>query len=135
MAATKEIRELTERIFSECNVALDESFAERVRQLGDTSCKAGIEAAITYLTEKTELSDAELQMLSGGSVPDHYKLRTFEDHIERLKRDGRFEPDGTEKSLRHDAFDSGMSTAIFYLLNAAKLDKVDLLSIIPSDDQ
>ncbi len=135
MAATREILELTERIFEESNVGLDESFAERVRQLGGTSCKAGIKAAITYLAEKSELSEGELQMLSGGGIPEHYKLRTFEDHIEQLKRDGHFEPDETEKSLSHDAFDSGLSTAIFYLLNAAKLEKVDLLSVVPSDSQ
>jgi hypothetical protein len=134
MAATKGILELTEKIFEESNVALDESFAERVRQLGDASCKAGIKAAITYLTEKSELSDAELQMLAGGSIPEHLKLRAFEDHIEQLKSDGQFETDETEKSLSHDAFDSGLSTAIYYLLKAAKLEKIDLLSVIPSDN-
>ena len=40
-----------------------------------------------------------------------------------------------ERGLSHDAFDSGLSTAIFYLLKAAKLDDVDLLSVIPSDNQ
>ena len=135
MAATREILELTERIFAESNAGLDESFAERTRQLGDASCKAGIEAAITYLSEKPELTEAELQMLSEGGIPEHYKLRTFDEHLEQLKRNGCFEPEEAEKRLSHDAFDSGLSTAIFYLLNAAKLDKVDVLSIIPSDSQ
>ena len=134
MAATRGILELAEKIFQESNVALDESFAERVRQLGDASCKAGIQAAITYLTEKSELSDAELQMLSGGSIPEHLKLRAFNNHIEQLKSNGQFKPDETEKSLSHDAFDSGLSTAIFYLLKAARLGDVDLLSVIPSDN-
>lgn len=85
MAATKEILGLTEKIFEEGNIALDKSFTDRVRQLGDASSKAGIETAITYLTEKSELSEAELQMLSAGDIPTHYKLGTFDRHIERLK--------------------------------------------------
>ncbi len=135
MAATREILELTERIFEESNVGLDESYVEQVRQLGDASCKAGIRAAITFLCEKSELSEVELQMLSGGDIPEHYKLRTFEDHIEQLKSDARIEPDGTEKPMCRDAFNSGLSAAIFYLLKTAKLDNVDLLSVIPSDSQ
>lgn len=132
MAATKEIRELAGRIFEESNLALDESFTDRVRQLGDAFCKAGIESAITYLSEKSQLSEAELQMLSGGDIPEHYKLRILEAHIEQLKRDAHIEPNEKEKSLCFDAFDSGLSAAIVYLLKAAKLEDVDLLSVIPS---
>ena len=46
MAATKESVELTDVIFEEAELALDESYTERVRRLGDSSCKAGIEATI-----------------------------------------------------------------------------------------
>ena len=84
MGATEKILELTEKIFDESNAGLDQSFTERVRQLGDSACKEGIEAAITYLSEKSELSEDELQMLSGGNIPEHYKLKSFEDHIEQF---------------------------------------------------
>ncbi len=135
MAATEKILELTEKIFDESNEALDQTYAERVRKLGDSACKAGIEAAITYLSEKSELSEDELQMLSGGNIPEHYKLRNLEDHIEQLRSEEGMELDEREKSLCCDAFNSGLATAIKYLLQAAKLEDADLLSLIPPADQ
>ena len=135
MAATKEILELTARILEESNVGLDESLAERIRQLGDASCKAGIEAAIEYLSEKSELSEAELKILSGGDTPEHHKLSSFADHLARLPRDAGIGPTEKEKSMCRDAFNAGVSTAILYLVKTAKLDDADLLSLIPSAGQ
>jgi len=63
MAATKEVLDLTERIFNEAHLALNDSYPDRVRQLGDSSCKAGIGAVIRFLSGKSELSDDELQTL------------------------------------------------------------------------
>lgn len=57
MAAAKGIIDLREEILDRAGLALDASFAERVRRLGDSSCRAGIEAAVTYLCEKSELSE------------------------------------------------------------------------------
>ena len=74
-------------------------------------------------------------MLSGGDIPEHSKLSSFEDHIARLRTETRVEPNGMEKSMCQGAFDSGSSTAISYLMKAAKLDNADLLSAIPSASQ
>jgi len=133
MAATQGIVELTEMIFDQIGLALDESYTERVRQLGDSTCKAGIEATIRYLSERPELSDAELQMLSAGNIPEHVKQRDFEAHIERLDRQTDLRPDEKDKRMCEDAFNSGLSAAIHYLLKAAHTQQVDLLSLIPSN--
>ncbi len=133
MAATKESVELTERIFAEGDLALDKSYSERVRRLGDASCKAGIEATIKYLSEKTELSDNELEMLSAGNIPDHIKLSDFEALIERLSQSTDPKLDESDKSMCEDAFASGLSAAIFCLLKAAHADQVDVLSLVPAN--
>ena len=133
MATTQEIVELTEMIFDQTGLALDASYTERVRQLGDSACKAGIEATINYLSERPELSDAELQALSAGNIPEHIKQRDFEAHIERLNRKTDPEPDEHDKKMCEDAFNSGLSAAIHYLLKAAHTRQVDLLSLIPSN--
>lgn len=133
MAATKEVLDLTERIFNEAGLALNESYPDRVRQLGDSSCKAGIEAAIRFLSAKSELSDDELQILSAGNLPDNIGRRDFEAHIEPLKE--RAEPalDSKDMVMCSDAFYSGISTALHYLLKNAKSRQVDLLSLVPSN--
>jgi hypothetical protein len=133
MAATQEIVELTEMIFDQTGLALDESYTERVRQLGDSACKAGIEATIKYLSGKSELPESELQMLSAGNIPEHLKQRDFETHIERLSRQANPKPDEKDKRMCEDAFGSGLSAAIHYLLKAAHAQQVDLLSLIPSN--
>ena len=133
MAATQEIVELTEMIFDQTSLALDASYTERVRQLGDSACKAGIEATIKYLSEISELSESELQMLSAGNIPEHHKQRDFEAHVERLSRQTDSEPDEKDKRMCEDAFNSGLSAAIHYLLKAAHTRQVDLLSLIPSN--
>jgi hypothetical protein len=132
MAATKEVLELTAKIFEESYVGLDESFTERVRHLGDASCKAGIQAVIEYLSGKSELSETELEMRSGGDIPEDHKLSSFEDHIEQLPRNAAIEPNEREKSVCQDAFDSRLAAGILYLMKAAKLDNAGLLSVIPS---
>ena len=99
MAAPQGIVELTEMIFDQTGLALDERFAERVRQLGDSACKAGIEATIKYLSERSELSESELQMLSAGNIPEHVKQRDFEAHIERLNRQTDLKPDERDRRM------------------------------------
>ena len=133
MAATKEVLDLTEQIFNETGLALNESYREHVRQLGDSSCKAGVEAAIRFLSEKSELSDDELQTLSAGNLPDSVGRRDFEAHIEPLKE--RAEPalDSKDMVMCSDAFYSGISAALHYLLKNAKSQQVDLLSLVPSN--
>ena len=133
MATTKESVELTEQIFEQAGLALDESYTERVRQLGDSACKAGIEATIRYLSEKSELSDDELQMLSTGNIPEHIRQRDFEALTERLSQTADPELNERDKSMCEDAFASGLSAAIHYLLKAAHTRDVDLLSLIPSN--
>jgi hypothetical protein len=133
MAATQEIVELTEMIFDQTGLALDESYSERVRQLGDSACKAGIEATIKYLSERSELSDAELQVLSAGNIPEHVKQGDFQAYIERLSRQTDPKLDEKDKRMCEGAFDSGLSAAIHHLLQAAHTQQVDLLSLIPSN--
>jgi hypothetical protein len=132
MAATKESVELTETIFDEAGLALDGSYGERVRQLGDSACKAGIEATIRYLSEKSELSDSELEMLSAGNIPEDLRQRDFDALIERLSQNADPKLDESEKSMCEDAFASGLSAAIHYLVKTAHTRDVDLLSLIPS---
>lgn len=132
MEATKESVELTERIFEQANLALDENYTERVRRFGDSSCKAGIEATIAYLSAKSELTDSELQMLAAGDLPEHIKKNRFEAYIEHLNQDVDFKLEEKDRKMCYDAFNSGLTAAIFYLLKAAKSRDVDLLSIIPS---
>ena len=129
MAATNDVRDLTEEVFEQAGLALDESFTDRVRQLGDSSCKAGIKATIAYLSAKSELSDSELQMLAAGDIPEHVKKTHFDAHIERLSRDVNPKPD---ENMCYDAFASGLSAAIFYLLNSARNRDIDLLAVLPS---
>ena len=133
MAATKEVLDLTERVFNEAGLALNESYPDRVRQLGDSSCKAGIEAAIRFLSEKSELSDDEMQTLSAGNLPDNVGRRDFEAHVQPLKE--RAEPalDSKDMVMCSDAFYSGISAALHYLLKNAKSQQVDLLSVVPSN--
>ena len=133
MAATKESVELTEQIFAEAGLALDDGYTERVRQLGDSACKAGIEATIRYLSEKSELSDIELEMLSAGNIPENLRQRDFEAHIKRLDESTHPKLDEKDKSMCEDAFASGLSAAIHYLLTTAHTQEVDLLSLIPSN--
>lgn len=132
MATTIGIADLTEQIFDRAGLALDASFAERVRRLGDSSCRAGIEAAVTYLCEKSELSEAELQMLSAGTIPDHIKQARFDAHIEGLKAGTHPRLTDNDRAMCRDAFDSGLSAAICHLLKTAKTQKADLLSVLPS---
>ena len=132
MAATQGIVELTEIIFDQAGLALDAGYTERVRQLGDSACKAGMEAAMKYLSERSELSESELQMLSAGNIPEHVKQRDFEAHIERLNRQTDPKPDEKDKRMCEDAFNSGLSAAIHYLLKTAQAEQVDLLSLVPS---
>ena len=133
MAATKESVELTQTIFDQAGIALDDSYTERVRQLGDSACKAGIEATIRYLSEKSELSDIELEMLSAGNIPEDLRQRDFEAHVQRVNETTDLKLDEKDKSMCEDAFASGLSTAIFHLLKAADTQDVDLLSLIPSN--
>ncbi|MHC4432412.1 MAG: hypothetical protein ACYTBS_11280 [Planctomycetota bacterium] len=134
MAATKEVLDLTDQIFNEAGLALNDSYPDRVRQLGDSSCKAGIEAAIRFLSEKSELSDDELQTLSAGNLPGNIGRGDFEAYIEPLEE--RAEPALNSKDMVmcSDAFYSGISAAIHYLLKNAKSQQVDLLSLVPSND-
>ena len=133
MVATKEVLDLTEQIFEKAGLALNRSRPERLRQLGDSSCKAGIEAVIRFLSKKSELSEDELLTLSAGSIPEHIKQRDFEAHVEQLKE--RTDPEQVEKDINlcSDAFGSGLSAAIHYLLTIARSQQVDLLSLIPSN--
>jgi hypothetical protein len=133
MAATKESVELTETIFDEAGLALDGSYTALVRQLGDSACKAGIEATIRYLSDRSELSDIELEMLSAGNIPEDIRKRDFEAHIGRLDQTAEPKLDEKDRSMCEDAFASGLSAAIHYLINAAHTDQVDLLSLVPSN--
>ena len=56
MAATGRILQLTDEIFEQNDLALDDSYTERVRQLGDSACKAGVEATIRYLSKISSVS-------------------------------------------------------------------------------
>lgn len=133
MAATEEVLDMAAQIFDQAGLALDESYVERVRQLGDASCKAGIEATIRYLSEKSELSDDEFEMLSAGNIPVHLRERDFEAHIKRLNETTDPELGEKDRGLCEDAFASGLSAAIFHLIKAADSRQVDLLSLIPSN--
>jgi len=133
MAATKEVLDLTEQIFEQASLALDKSYPDRVRQLGNSCCKAGIEAVIKFLSAKSELSDDELQTLSAGNLPEHIGHRDFKAHIEPLKERAEPELDSKEMVMCSDAFYSGISAAIHYLLTLAKSQQVDLLSLVPSN--
>ncbi len=133
MAATKESVGLTDKIFAEGELALDGSYNDRVRRLGDASCKAGIEATIRYLSEKSQLSDSELEMLATGNIPDHLKLRDFEALIERLDQSANPKLDESDKNMCEDAFASGLSAAIYHLLRAAHTQDVDVLSLVPAN--
>jgi len=135
MAATNEVRDLTEGVFEQAGLALDESFTDRVRQLGDSSCKAGIKATIAYLSAKSELSDSELQMLAAGDIPEHIKKTHFDAHIERLSRDVNPKPDEKDEKMCYDAFSSGLTAAIFYLLESARSRDIDLLAVVPSSGE
>ena len=132
MAATNEVRDLTEEVFEQAGLALADSYTERVRQLGDSSCKAGIKATITYLSAKSELSDAELQVLAAGDIPEHIKKNHFDVHIEKINQDTDPKLDEKDKKLCYDAFNSGLTAAIFYLLKSAKSRDIDLLAVVPS---
>ena len=129
MAGIKGIVELTETIFNESGMALDESFTEPVRRLGDSTFKAGIKAAISYLSGKSELLDEDIDKLSAGTIPEDYEQQHFEQHISGLNE----QLNEKDEDFCHEAFISGISTALLYLTKAAKLKDVDLLSIIPSD--
>jgi hypothetical protein len=131
MAATKESVELVDIIFEEANLALDERFTERIRLLGDSSCKAGIEATINYLSEKSRLTDIELEMLSAGNIPEPVRKRDFEAHIKQLNETTDPKLDEKDRGMCEDAFASGLSAAIYRLLKAAGSKDVDLLSLIP----
>jgi len=135
MAATKEVHELTEKIFDETYMALKDSFTERVRQLGDSACKAGIETAIMYLSEKPELFEEELEKLSVGKIPEDYEQEYFEKHIEQLNARANVKLNEKERALCYDAFDSGIGVALSYLVKTAKFKGVDLLSLIPILDK
>lgn len=130
MAVTRESVDLIEQIFEQTNLALDESYTERIRNLGDSSCKAGIEATIRYLSEKTEISDSELEMLSAGNIPFEIRKRDFEAHFEQLNKTTDPKPSEADKRFCEDAFDSGLSSAIYYLLKVSRSRDVDLLSIV-----
>jgi len=129
MAVNNEFLELTEKIFSETNIALAENFTERVRQLGDSTCKAGITAAVKYLSGKSELLKEELENLSVGKVPQDYEQKQFEKHIAQLNE----KLNENEMDLCREAFVSGISAALAYLVKVAHFKGVDLLSTIHSD--
>jgi len=130
MAATDEVLDLTEEVFEQAGLALDSSYAERVRGLGDSACKAGIKATIEYLSTKSELFDKELQMLASGDIPVHVKKNYFDEFIERLKQQADPKLDDRDEKMCYDAFNSGLTAAIFFLLSAARKQQVDLLSIV-----
>jgi len=132
MAATQESVELTEQIFEQAQLALDDGYNKRLRQLGDAACKAGIEATIRYLAGKSQLSQAELEMLSAGNIPDHIRLRDCEALIEKLSQTANPELSEDDKRMCREAFDSGLAAAIYHLLRTAHTQNVDLLSLIPS---
>jgi len=128
MVAANENPGLAEKIFNETNIKLAESFGERLRHLGDSSCKAGVETAIKYLYGKSELLEEELEKLSVGQVPEDYEQEHFEKHIARLNE----QLSENEMDFCYEAFVSGISVALSYMVKAAKLKDIDLPSVIPS---
>jgi len=131
MATTNEALDLTEEVFEKAELALDETYTERTRRLGDSSCKAGIEATINYLSEKSQLSDTEIEMLSAGNIPEPVRKRDFEAHIKQLNETTNPKLNGNDERMCEDAFASGLSAAIYYLLKAARTKDIELLSLIP----
>ena len=56
----------------------------------------------------------------------------FKNHLERLNQTVNPKLDDTDKGMCEDAFASGLSAAIHYLVKDAHSRGVDLLSLIPS---
>jgi len=128
MAAAKENLGLTEKIFKETNLRLAANFSERLRHLGDSTSKAGVETALAYLSGKSELAEEELEKLSVGQVPEDYERKHFEKYIARFNE----RLNKKEIEFCYDAFVSGISAALLYMVKTAKLKNIDLPSVIPS---
>jgi len=116
--------EKVEKIFTETRMALADTFTDRVRFLGDSNCKAGIGAVLTYLSAKSDLGENDLKQLSVGKLPPDYERTHFEKHLKQLNE--KLSKD--ELSFCSEAFLSGVSTSLAYLLKTAKFRDIDLLS-------
>lgn len=130
MAVNKDIFGLVEKIFAETGMALNESFTERVRLIGDSACKAGITAVVTYLSAKSELSEEDFEKLSVGKLPEDYRHQYLKKHIAEMND----QMDDKEMDLYNEAFLSGISTALSYLIKTANTKNIDLLATVISNN-